>query len=288
MKKIIAALAAVFMTLTLSGCQQKAPNGMMYYDFNEMSMDFIQLSPPKDGDTIAIFDTDLGEIRAVLYEQYAPVKVQSFIEKVNEGVYNDMKIMGVTNDTYFLTGGFDNGKGVYIGRNDKSELLANEYTPELWPFRGALLGFSERSGYSDARWFMCWDDDENLTADAVNELKSGAADIEDTVRREKMLALFDKFYEVGGVFGTAGECTIFGQTYLGFDVVENLTHIPTTEDGQAAEDVMIKSVTISQFKEGDAVDEFPYCHPGGLSADDTGTPDSGADDSSDTSDSSVG
>lgn len=268
MKKILAALTAAVLAITLSGCQTSAPNGMMSYDFNAMSMDFIQLSPPKDGDTIAVIDTDLGEIRVVLYEQYAPVKVQSFIEKANAGVYNNMEIKGVVNNTYFLTGGFDNDKGMYIGRNDNKELLANEYTPELWPFRGSLMGYSERSGFSDARWFMCWDDKENLTADAVNELKSGAAGIEDEVRRDKMLALFDKFYEVGGVFGMAGECTIFGQTYLGFDVVEKLTHIPAGEDGQASEKVLIKSVTISQFEEGDDADEFPYCHPEGLPAPD--------------------
>ncbi len=82
-----------------------------------------------------------------------------------------------------------------------------------------------------------------------------------------MLALFDKFYEVGGVFGMAGECTIFGQTYLGFDVVEKLTHIPADDQGLATAEVMIKKVTISQFKDGDKVDEFPMAHPDGLPED---------------------
>ena len=267
MKNIFTALLAVIGAVTLTSCSTAPPNGMMSYDFKSMSMDFIQLSPPKDGDKIAVFDTDYGEIRVVLYDDYAPVKVRSFIEKVNEGVYNDMEIKGVRNDTYFLTGGFDNSKGQYIGRLDNTELLANEYTPELWPFRGALMGFSERSGFSDARWFMCWDDKENLTADAVNELKSSAATIEDNEQRSKMLALFDKFYEVGGVFGMAGECTIFGQTYLGFDVVEKLTHIPADDQGLATAEVMIKKVTISQFKDGDKVDEFPMAHPDGLPED---------------------
>lgn len=252
------------MAVTLTGCSTAAPNGMLSYDFKSMSMDFIQLSPPKDGDTIAVFDTDYGEIRVVLYEEYAPVKVQSFIEKVNEGVYNNMEIKGVRNDIYFLTGGYDNSKGQYIGRENDNELLANEYTPELWPFRGALMGFSERSGFSDARWFMCWDDKENLTVDAVNELKSSASTLKDEEQRSKMLALFDKFYEVGGVFGMAGECTVFGQTYLGFDVVEKLTHIPEDDQGTATTKVMIKNVTISQFKDGDKVDEFPTAHPEGL------------------------
>lgn len=264
MKKIFAALIAAFMAITLAGCSSAPPNGMMSYDFKSMSMNFIQLSPPKDGDKIAIIDTDYGEIRVVLYEQYAPQKVQSFIDNVNDGVYDDMDVKGVQNDTYFLTGGFENSKGQYIGRTKNDELLANEYTPELWPFRGSLLGFSERAGFNDARWFMCWDDDENLTPDAVNELKSGAVSIKDEEQRGKMLALFDKFYEAGGVFGMAGECTIFGQTYLGFDVVEKLTHIPADDEGMASSTVKIKSVTISQFKDGDMVDEFPLAHPEGL------------------------
>lgn len=271
MKKIFAALSALVLAVTLTGCSSAPPNGMMSYNFSEMSMDFIQLSAPKDGDTIAVFDTDYGEIRAVLYEEYAPNKVKSFIEKVNAGVYNDMEIKGVHNDTYFLTGGYENSKGQYIGREDKSELLANEYTPELWPFRGALMGFSEQSGFNDARWFMCWDDKENLTVDGINELKSSAGNIADEERRDKMLALFDKFYEVGGVFGMAGECTIFGQTYLGFDVVEKLTHIPSDEQSMATTKVMIKSVTISQFKDGDEVDEFPLAHPEGLPEGDSQT-----------------
>ena len=69
--------------------------------------------------------------------------------------------------------------------------------------------------------------------------------------------MFDKFYEVGGVFGLAGENTIFGQTYLGLDVVKELTHIPSDDNGEATETVMIKSVKISEFKDGDKTDVYP-------------------------------
>ncbi len=267
MKKIIAAVIAAVMTVTVSGCSTAPPNGMVNYNFKEMSNDFIQLSPPKDGDTIAVFDTDYGEIRAVLYEEYAPNKVKSFIEKTEAGYYNNSVVKGVQNDVYFLAGGQINEKGQYIGRDDKSELMLNEYTPELWPFKGALLGYSEQQGYCDARWFVCNNDADNLTADAIKELKSSAATIEDETQREKMLTLFDKFYEAGGVFGMAGEYTIFGQTYLGFDVVDKLTHIPAGSDGQATTEVKIKSITISEFKDGDKVDEYPFLHPEGLPTD---------------------
>lgn len=264
MKKIFAALLAAVMVFSLSGCMVQSSNGMMSYNFKEMSMDFIQLSPPKAGDTIAVIDTDFGEIRAVLYEQYAPVKVASFIEKVNAGSYNNMRVEGVTEGYFFLTGGYENDKGVYTGREDKNELLENEYTPELWPFKGALVGYSEVVGMNDARWFVCGNDEENLTADAISELIAGVRNREDEVERSKLTALFRKFYEVGGVFGLAGEQTIFGQTYLGFDVLDKLMRIPSDDNGRVTETVMIKTVTISQFKEGDKVDEFPLTNPGGL------------------------
>lgn len=267
MKKIFAAVIAAVMTAVLSGCSTAPPNGMMNYDFKEMSNDFIQLSAPKAGDTIAVFDTEYGEIRAVLYEEFAPNKVKSFIEKANAGAYNNSVVKGVRNDVYFLAGGYLNDKGQYIGRETNEELMPNEYTPELWPFTGALMGFSEQSGYCDARWFVCNNDKESITVEAIGELKSGAAAIKDDTERTKMLELFDKFYEAGGVFGMAGTYTVFGQTYLGFDVVERLTHIPADGQEQTTTEVKINSITISEFKDGDKVEEFPLLHPEGFPED---------------------
>lgn len=38
-----------------------------------------QFNTPADGDTIAIFDTSLGEVRAVLYPDAAPMAVYNFV-----------------------------------------------------------------------------------------------------------------------------------------------------------------------------------------------------------------
>ena len=116
-------------------------------------------------------------------------------------------------DVYFMTGGHENDKGAYTGRTSDDELIANEYTPDLWPFCGALVSFSEKSGFSDARWFICNTDKESLTEETINQLKEGVSNREDEKERENLLTLFDKFYEIGGVFGLAGYQTIFGQTY---------------------------------------------------------------------------
>ena len=105
MKKLLAAVLAAASILALSGCRNSEPapeNGMISYDFTQMDLDYIQLKPPKAGDKIAIIDTDFGEIRVVLYEEYAPKTVRNFIEKANAGTYNDMPIKGVQSDMYFL------------------------------------------------------------------------------------------------------------------------------------------------------------------------------------------
>lgn len=247
MKKILAALTAAALVLTMSGCVTTEPNAMADYNFKEMNTDFVQLRQPEQGDTIAIVDTDYGEFRMVIYEDYAPNTAAAFIEKAKSGEYDNKPVYGVMTDVYFLTGGDENEKGYYTGRDSDAELVANEYTVDLWPFKGALMSFSEKTGFGDARWFVCNTDKESLTEDAVNELKKSASEREDEEERDKLLTLFDKFYEVGGVFGLSGTVTVFGQTYEGIEVVEQLCNIPAESNGKASEQVMIKSVTISEY-----------------------------------------
>lgn len=259
LKRIIAAILAAASILTLSGCRfsSKPENGMKYYNFKEMNVDFIQLRPPKAGDKIAIIDTVYGEIRVVLYEEYAPKTVSNFIKNAEAGNYNDMPVMGVRADVCFLSGSRKDEKGNYIGRDSDDELIDNEYSVQLWPFAGALMGISEQAGKSDGRWFIVGNDEETLTPEAIKELIDGAKTLEDETARNNMVAMFETFYEVGGVFGLAGEYPVYGQTYLGMDVVLALTNAPADEDNIALDSVRINSVTISEFKEGDKTDEYP-------------------------------
>ena len=86
MKKFFAGLIAAAAALSLSGCiSTKTYNAMENYDFVNMNTDFIQLREPQEGDKIAIIDTEYGEIRAVLYEQYAPNTVADFIGRAENG-----------------------------------------------------------------------------------------------------------------------------------------------------------------------------------------------------------
>lgn len=124
------------------------------------------------------------------------------------------------------------------------------------------MSYSEKEGKSDAQWFMCNVDKENLTREAIDNLKEQTWMFSEKETQNKVDTLLEKFYEYGGVFGFAGQATVFGQTYKGFDVVENLTNIPAdSETGLVTEIHHIKSVKISEFRSGDEVENFPlYVH----------------------------
>lgn len=262
MRKFTAAILAAALAITLTGCKSSKKYGLSKYDFSTMSMEFRQLQPPKAGDPIAIIDTDFGEIRVKLFPEYAPNTVEKFISLAQEGKYDNIPISTVYPDTLFLTAGYAVGDGKFTGRESNDELIENELSAEIWPFRGALMSYSEVAGKSDAQWFMCNVDKENLTKSAIDELKGNTWKYSEEETQDKLNTLLDKFYEYGGVFGFAGQATVFGQTYKGFDVVERLTNIHAdSETGLVTEIYHIKSVRISEFKPGDEVEDFPpYVH----------------------------
>ena len=248
LKKLLAAVCAASM-LALSGCSFDPTSYNVMHSYNFAEMELVQLQPPKEGDTIAVFDTSMGEIRIVLYPEYAPNTVNGFVEKAQSGYYDGMEVFGILDDIYFLSGYTVDEDGNYLGRQSDDELIVNECHQNLWPFRGALVGFSEKPGYSDARWFICNTDEETLTEAAIEELKHSAAEREDEKERENLIALFDKFYEVGGVFGAAGTYTVFGQTYQGLEVIEEICAVPTNDENRPTTEIIINSVTITEYTE---------------------------------------
>ncbi len=248
MKKILAAACAA-LTLSMTGCSLTPRNYNVMHEYDFTQMELVQLEAPQEGDTIAIFDTSFGEIRTVLYPEYAPNTVAAFTERVEEGYYNGMDVSGIMGNMYFLAGYTKDADGNYIARVSDDELVEAECNVNLWPFKGALMAFSEKGGFSDARWFLCNTDAETLTEEAIASLKESAQKREDEVERVNLTNLFDKFYEVGGVFGAAGSYTVFGQTYEGLEVIESICAVPTDEDGIPKQEIIINSITISEYSE---------------------------------------
>ena len=69
-----------------------------------------QFTAPSDGDTIAIFDTSLGEVRAVLYPDAAPMAVYNFVGLARSGYY-DNTIIWRSEYGFAVQGGDATGTG---------------------------------------------------------------------------------------------------------------------------------------------------------------------------------
>ena len=97
-----------------------------------------QFAAPSDGDTIAIFSTSLGEVRAVLYPDAAPMAVYNFVGLARSGYYDNTTIWrseygfavqggdatGGNSQFYFVTALPDS-----VSSSDlQAELTANGYT----------------------------------------------------------------------------------------------------------------------------------------------------------------
>lgn len=78
------------MTVTaFSGCSMlggQNTNALGSYDFSEMNL--VQLDKPADGQDVAIIETNVGTITAVLYAEFAPNTVANFKKRAEEGFYD--------------------------------------------------------------------------------------------------------------------------------------------------------------------------------------------------------
>lgn len=243
LKKIIAALAAAFGLLAASGCSFTGNSGTTSAvgTYNYENMRFVQFDPPKEGQTEAVIETTKGTIKAVLYEEYAPNTVKNFVNRVNEGYYDGKEIYAVVDKAFFMSGACNDQYNQ--GVTDDGQLVANEYTPDLWTFKGAICSYSGTPGYSDSRFFIV--NNKAPTEEEVTQLKNmtnkdGARIMPDEV--------IDAFVENEGVVHIAGCYTVFAQTIEGFEVIEAICEVPVDENsGKPTEELRINKITLTEY-----------------------------------------
>lgn len=252
MKKIFClALAIIGMTFTLGGCDffQGTPSVISSYDFSEMRL--VQLEKPYEGQPLITVETSLGTFKAVLYPEYAPNIINNFTKRIKEGFYTHKSIFAIMNEAYFLTGA-NNEEGT-SGLTDDGNPIANEYSVNLWPFKGALMSFyGGETGFGDSRFFVVGnvpfseEDAEELRS--IKSESSGETAAEQLVPEE----LIQAFIKNECVVGLSGVYTVFGQTIEGFDVLDKLLVLPSDEEtSKPLEDVFIEKIELSEYKSAD-------------------------------------
>ncbi len=245
LKKAAAGLLAAAALSGLSGCalfggdQGLNQNPVRTYDYSAMKL--VQLEEPHEGQPTVTFETDAGNIMAVLYPEYAPNTVNNFTARVNDGFYDGQDIYGILDGEIFMSGAADEKKD--SGVTEDGQLIANELSVDLWTFRGAICAYNGRSGYGDSRFFVI--NQHPLSEEDIAELK-GLTD----ENGGKLLPdeLIDAFIEKGCIAGFAGRYTVFAQTIEGFDVIEKICASEVSGDLYApTTPIRINKVTLGEY-----------------------------------------
>lgn len=246
-KKIAAGLLTAALVITVSGCalfggdQELTPNTVHTYDYSTMKL--VQFEEPAEGQPTAEIETTLGTIKAVLYPEYAPNTVQNFINRANEGYYNGKDIYCILEKSIFMTGAFDDSKN--SGATEDGQPIPNEYSVNLWPFKGAILSFNGRAGYGDSRFMVM--NSRELSDESIEELRAFRNNNDQALPDE----LINAFIEKGVVIDFAGTYTVFAQTIDGFDVIEKICDAQVSGDLSMPDPpIYINKITIGEYHAG--------------------------------------
>lgn len=252
-RKIAAVLAGITAVAAFSGCSLlggQSTNALGSYDFTQMNL--IQLDKPADGQDVAIIETNVGTITAVLYAEFAPNTVANFKKRAEEGFYDGKPFFALQKGIYAITGA-SNDEGTE-GITDDGKYIENECSVNLWPFKGALLGYSSQQGYSDSRFFFTGA--LELTEENKKELR-GYTNQETSAQviPEELITAFQKR---GSVPGFAGAYTVFGQVINGFDVLDKILWTDSDKSNmKPLEELKIVKVTLDTYKDGKFTIEEP-------------------------------
>jgi len=241
MKKIfILFLALLTVLLTASGCFFDMPSNPIWdYDYSEMKL--VQLEPPYAGQPIVTVYTTHGEFTAMLFPEYAPNTVANFIARIEDGFYENKPILSIIQNQYFLSGALD--EDISRGMTNDGKLIPNEYSVNLWPFKGAMLSIAGRQGFGDSRFIVIGGfpfDEES--AEAMNN----AVKRDDT--KLFPAELIEAFEQNESIPGIIGAYTIFGQITDGFDVLDKLLALQSDfETKRPLDEVFIEKIELSEY-----------------------------------------
>lgn len=205
-----------------------------------------QFTAPSDGDLIAIFTTSLGEVRAVLYPDAAPMAVYNFVGLARSGYYDNTVIWrseyGFTVQGGDATGTGTGGSTIYLDNP-----IPLEADSSLRHYAGALCAATTKgdpnSGESQFYFVTALPDsvDEEmqsqLTQNGYTESQVSA------------------YAAAGGLPYLDNTDTVFGQVYEGMDVVDKMACVDTVTDEEGndtfrpteEDTITIEKVTIATY-----------------------------------------
>ena len=224
-----------------------------------------QFTTPADGDTIAIFTTSLGEIRAVLYPDAAKMAVYNFVGLARSGYYNNTKIWRAEYG-FAVQGGDATGTGTggsTIWSNNPYPLEADS---GLRHYAGALCAATTKGdpNSGESQFYFV-----TALPDSVDEAMQ--QQLKDNGYTDEQVAAYKA---AGGLPYLDNTDTVFGQIYSGLDVADKMAAADTVKDDDGNDTfrptddaaITIENVTIATYPGPTAEELQAQLHPEDSSA----------------------
>ena len=194
-----------------------------------------QLTLPEDGDTTAVIKTNMGDIKIKLFPDEAPKTVENFITHAKNGYYDNVIFHRVIED-FMIQGGDPLGNGTG-GESIWGGPFEDEFSWDLKNYRGALSMANSGKNTNGSQFFIV--QNKEIQEELLKQMKQvGFPFTEDVI----------ELYKNGGTPTLDYVHTVFGQVYEGMDVVDKIAAVKTNDDDKPLEDVIIKSIEITEGK----------------------------------------
>lgn len=236
LKFVFALMCVITIVTMMYSCQQASRNTSIDLD----TIELVQFSEDIADDTpVAVIKTTLGDMKAILYPEYAPNTVQNFTELAQQDYYDNSYIFRIQKGTYFACGSPQPDGNLPDDHDKEREKIANEYHQNLWPFRWSICALNTGMNCSGSRFIVV--DSIEFTDEIKEEMLSSS---ENTI-------LADAFIEHGGIPNYSRQMTVFAQIYDGTDIAELIANQDADEDNelQPYEEILITDIEISTYGE---------------------------------------
>ena len=182
-----------------------------------------QFTTPAVGDTIAVFDTSLGEVRAVLYPDTAPMAVYNFVGLARSGYYDNTSIWR-SEYGFAVQGGDATGTGTGGSTIWSNNPYPLEASADLKHYAGALCaafaaGGDVQGGNSQFYFVTALPDSASSEEQQAELAQNGYTDSQVAA-----------YATAGGLPYLDNTDTVFGQIYQGMDIVDAMACVDTVKD----------------------------------------------------------
>lgn len=193
----------------------------------------IQFEKPAAGEKIAVMKTSMGEIVLKFFPSQAPKAVENFLTHAENGYYNGLKFHRVISG-FMIQGGDPNGTGTG-GESIWGEPFEDEFSMDLWNFRGALSMANAGPGTNGSQFFI------------VQALEVDEGMLVQLEEAGFPKAVIEQYKAVGGTPWLDHRHTVFGQVISGMEVVDEIAMAEADYQDMPRQDILIESITIQEY-----------------------------------------